>query len=626
MDAAAYESALKLGKRFFADSGADQSGGVLPALEHSLTEAMIEDRLDIGTREVPLSRVAGTYAAGRSGAFAGNFMPLLGIRSEFAKKWMSLYRSHLDEGIRDPIMAYEYLGRYYVVEGNKRVSVLKFTGAYSVSAHLTRIISKRDPSNLENTIYYEFLDFDRRFWFPALWFSAAGRFTRLIGAARAHLLSHPALETDAGFAWLYEYYRDFSLRYREAGFGLLPITTGDAFLEYVLVFGFPAASSQRVSLGDVRACLPHFHMADPSRESGARSMISVSGQILTRPGAGGRISGGSARVAFLLSGAPSGTNWTRSHELAVKSLCRTFGNSLFALSKYNITEENTYTEVCGLLDERPDLVFAAHHSLYSGTLRAALEYPGIPFLCCSRLPANGCLNTYSINYYETSFVCGLIAGALTGTGRTGFALSETNTQILNCDVNAFAAGLKLIRPDASVRLHRYVRKQGEEYHTAWNEFAEYGVDIALLPFFGVDRRRYGEPIAMLCSLDRAGRIERFLAAPCVSWEVFYSGLIRALLEGSLGDSPRASRDWRATHYRWGLGSGLLGVLTIDAELSYYTTKLTNTFVRAISNGTSSVFEGPLYDNAGRLRIVRGERPDCGEIMAMDWFADGVIDN
>ena len=48
--------------------------------------------------------------------------------------------SHLDEGIRDPITCYEYMGRFYVQEGNKRVSVLKYFDASSITGNVTRVV------------------------------------------------------------------------------------------------------------------------------------------------------------------------------------------------------------------------------------------------------------------------------------------------------------------------------------------------------------------------------------------------------------------------------------------------------------------------------------------------------
>lgn len=70
-------------------------------------------------------------------------MPLIAGESEFGSKWMYLYKAHMEEGIRDPIKVYEYLNWFYVVEGNKRVSVLKYCDAYSISAVVTRLIPKK---------------------------------------------------------------------------------------------------------------------------------------------------------------------------------------------------------------------------------------------------------------------------------------------------------------------------------------------------------------------------------------------------------------------------------------------------------------------------------------------------
>ena len=43
-----------------------------------------------------------------------------------------------------PIVAYEFMNQYYVQEGNKRVSVLKYVGAFSITASVTRLIPKEN--------------------------------------------------------------------------------------------------------------------------------------------------------------------------------------------------------------------------------------------------------------------------------------------------------------------------------------------------------------------------------------------------------------------------------------------------------------------------------------------------
>ncbi len=61
------------------------------------------------------------------------------------------------EGIRDPIRCYEYMGRFYVQEGNKRVSVLKSYGAPAIDAFVTRVIPAYSQDQAVQ-VYYEFLN------------------------------------------------------------------------------------------------------------------------------------------------------------------------------------------------------------------------------------------------------------------------------------------------------------------------------------------------------------------------------------------------------------------------------------------------------------------------------------
>lgn len=107
---------------------------------------------------MPLAQVVGTKTAGRTAAFSFNFMPLLGAETEFAAKWINLCMAHVEEGIRDPIRCYEYLGRFYVQEGNKRVSVLKHFGAANVTASVIRVVPQY-ADNPDIRRYFDFMAF-----------------------------------------------------------------------------------------------------------------------------------------------------------------------------------------------------------------------------------------------------------------------------------------------------------------------------------------------------------------------------------------------------------------------------------------------------------------------------------
>ena len=129
-----YQQALKAGRKSHRQDVQRGRYPFLQILDEILADHMIAGETDLGTMEIPMDKIVGTKTRGRTNAFASNFMPLLPENSEFGTKWRALCNAHLsDEGIRDPIVCYEYLGRFYVQEGNKRVSVLKFFGAPTIT-------------------------------------------------------------------------------------------------------------------------------------------------------------------------------------------------------------------------------------------------------------------------------------------------------------------------------------------------------------------------------------------------------------------------------------------------------------------------------------------------------------
>jgi len=178
-----YSSALKLGKKAYNACMYRGKSPYLPVLENFLDEDTIEREDNLGEDQIPLSLVVGTYTNGRTNAFADNFMPLLDWGTEFAAKWASLSDSQINEGIRDPIKVYEYMNKFYVVEGNKRVSVLKYFGAVTVNAKITRKVPKYDPNNINIKIYYEFMDFYKATKINDIYFSKEGSFLSLMALA-----------------------------------------------------------------------------------------------------------------------------------------------------------------------------------------------------------------------------------------------------------------------------------------------------------------------------------------------------------------------------------------------------------------------------------------------------------
>ena len=210
--------------------------GHIASLDSILKRIDIVAEIPLGIKSIPLKKIIGTYFYTRSRDFAMNFLPLASEDSEFCTKWQALYVHHIKEGINDPVKIYEYMNEFYVMEGNKRVSVLKYVDAYAIEGEITRLVPKKDEKNLNNTIYYEFLDFNNSTGINAIWFSKQGSFTLLSNYLDEY---NPKLTL---FSNKYEHflknvYNPFRDTFYELGGDKLDITTGDAYLEYIKIYG-----------------------------------------------------------------------------------------------------------------------------------------------------------------------------------------------------------------------------------------------------------------------------------------------------------------------------------------------------------------------------------------------------
>ena len=230
-----YEKARKLGEKSYRHEIVRGRYPYLPALEEMLRG---RDRLKeekIGLCEIPISLICGTITKGRQEAFAKNYMPLLSADSEFAMKWINLIAHQKNEGIRDPVKASEFMGRFYIAEGNKRVSVLKYLEQPDILADVTRILPPEDSESKEVRVYYEFVKFFKCTSMYGIYFSSEGYYDKLAG------LFGMTINTrwpDDKITDLKSCFYNFARMYAEhcGGRENSSLSFGDAFMIYLSMF------------------------------------------------------------------------------------------------------------------------------------------------------------------------------------------------------------------------------------------------------------------------------------------------------------------------------------------------------------------------------------------------------
>ncbi len=616
-----YLTARKLGLKEYSRNISKGQTGYLPFLEGILKNIEIVYEIDLGIVDLPLKKIVGTYTYGRSRSFAANFMPLLKLRTEFATKWVNLCAAHIDEGIRDAIKVYEYLNWFYAVEGNKRVSVLKYYDAYSFSGHVTRLVPKRDESDDNISIYYEFLDFYKKTGINVIWFSKRNSFKQLLGYLDNFIPDFKLADRDKHKYFANSIYLPFRNVYLELGGQKLPITTGDAFLEYVKIYGMPSEIDEQALKAKLGGFLIELEQMCSNRTMDIQTMPLDAGDNLMSTLTTFVMPKRSPKVAFVYAKDTKSSSWTYSQEMGRMHVSKVFGDMISTSFVDNVPETpEAYDTMKRLAQEGNDVVFATSPAFINATLKAALEFPDTKFLTCSETHSYKHVNTYFGRIYEPRFLAGIASGAVTRTNVLGYVGTRPVPEVIN-GINSFALGARMVNPQARVKV---------EWINGWDNAGEASKASEVLISQGADviahhstlsdsgvSREFGVYSVHKDPVEEAV-VNEYIAAPVWNWGIFYEKMLRSLINRKpFGPGQRVVNFW------WGMDSGIVDFFYSRRLVPVETQKLLDFLKNMIINGTFNPFTGPIYDQGKQLRVKKDEFATRDQIIGMDWFVDAV---
>ena len=604
-----YLRAQKLGKREYQSRLMRGLQPTLEVLDDILPPKGSYSEVPLGLVQIPSDQIVGTKTEGRSNAFASNFMPILKQNTEFARKWDALSTSHLEEGIREPIKAYEYLNKFYVQEGNKRVSVSKYFDVDAIPGVVTRIVPKR-TNEKENVIYYEYMDFYSVSKVNYLYMSKVGNFPKL----QAVMGKEPGEEwTDADKQNFSSIFYRFQLEYKAKGGEKLSITQGDAFLAFVTVYGYQELLEKTTSeLNDLIAksweeflLLEKEDVIDlkmnPTNEK--KPLLS---RILP-------VSAPRLKVAFIYAKTPASSAWIYAHELGRLYLEQAFPEEISTFYYDNATQENIDDLIETAINCGSNIIFTTSPSFAQASVKAATENPEVRILNCSLNTSHRYIRTYYARMHEAKFLMGALAGALTTNDKLAYVADYPIYGSI-ANINAFALGAKMINPRVKVYL---------EWSSMKNvDIAERLKEIGAGCISGKDMVIPEESTREFGLYTIEGDHTRRLAMPLWHWGKFYEQLIRTIMDGTWKYDDSGS-DKKAINYWWGMSAGVIDVICSN-NTPIGTKRLIDLLKKNIVSQQFSPFSGILYSQDGIVQADPKRTLTPEEIITMDWLAENII--
>ena len=583
-----------------------------PAVLDDILGDTVNSVQDIGLMEIPSERIVGTRSAGRITTFSPSFLPLAKPGTEFAMKWTNLCMAHLGEvGIRDPITCYEYLGNFYVEEGNKRVSVLRYFDAPRVAASVRRVMPQRSEEPRIQA-YYEFLEFYKSSRLYTVQFRRPGDYAKLLAHLGKDLGEEWTDDERRTFSAYFHYFQDACEALNVSGKDILP---EEALLLWLKIHEYKDIG--RFSTAELRKSLAAL-WPDVVTSAQQAEVVEAGPVAESKSGLLSWIMSPApdrVHVAFVHQLDPLTSAWVLGHEDGRIHLEETFGERVVCRSYYDANDDETAAQLLEqAIEEGAQVIFTTAPKMNRVTLKFAVKYPKLHFFNCSVDLPYSSVRAYYGRIFEAKFITGAIAGAMAQDDRIGYVGSNPIVGV-PASINAFALGALMTNPRAQIEL-RWSCCEG----TPQADFFRDGIRVISNRDVPTQNKMYME----FCNygtyqMDDAGGLMP-LASPVWVWGKFYEIVVESALAGTLKDDKA---NLRAVNYWLGMDSGVIDISLSD-KLPNGVRILAELLRKEMRERTLDPFRRRLVAQDGSVKNDGSRRLTPDELLRMDWLCHNVI--
>ncbi len=385
------------------------------------------------------------------------------------------------------------------------------------------------------------------------------------------------------------------------------------------------------------------------------------------PGAAGGPVVGKLKAAWIYVGPIADIGWTHAHDQG-----RLYVDQKFDWLVTHYVESVKPQDCPAIIDQLVEagytLIFTTSYDFKEATLEAAEKYPNIIFFHCSGEERRRNVGTYFAEFYQLYYLNGLMAGALTRTGKAAYVAAKPIPEVIR-HINAFAIGF------AEVAMQRYERGElpnppvvyvdwlFEWYNPpkakqmAETFITQYGCDVIAFTEDSTAvveacedyyvKYTHGEwpwPVYTFAHyspmLDHGPDV--VVSGQLVHWEVIYEDIVMKVALGVYTPENLENVD-----YWWMLREGAvelgcdygvpinpefeddLRAVTVTDKLTGQSMSVYDLVMLRLAQMSEEVptfdpFTGPLYDQNGNLRVPEGVRLGHDDLWTMMWFVEWVV--
>lgn len=350
------------------------------------------------------------------------------------------------------------------------------------------------------------------------------------------------------------------------------------------------------------------------------------------------------KAGFIYVGPIGDYGWTHAHDQG-RRLAEKAVPGLETLYVESVPESQAEPFIDKMIQQGANVVFTTSFGFMDGTLAAAKKHPNVIFGHASGFKRAPNMATYMADFYQVYYLNGLIAGALTKSGKIGYVGAFPIPEVKR-HISAFALGVRVVNPKATVHV-RWINEwfKPAAAKEATEALIAEGVDVLA---FTEDSPTVVQVAAKkgLASFGHYSPMHKFAPQHVASGQLVHWDKIYVDFLGKVASGKYTAQNLQNVDYWWLLAERAVELggqegMPINAA---YKAKLQAVRVATADLGRLSVhdlvmkrlaqmadpklmfdpFTGAIKDRKGTVRVQAGKRMSVGELTSMEWAAPGIV--
>jgi basic membrane protein A len=325
------------------------------------------------------------------------------------------------------------------------------------------------------------------------------------------------------------------------------------------------------------------------------------------------------KAAWIYVGPHNDGGWSQAHDDGRLYVQKKMGKNVVTTYKESVPEGPQVSQVIdSLVRDGNKIIFATSFGYQDAMEAAAKKYPDVYFEHATGFKKGTNFANYFGAAEDAIYLSGMAAGAATKNGKVGYIVPFPIPEIIR-HLNGFALGVRAVRPDATIRIvwtkswfdPAKERKAAESLVAAGVDVIGQNVDS---PSAGQYAQTKGIPWVGHGSNAIKYAPTSWLTAGMYDWGLYYLKRVQQAAAGT----------WKTGSYWGSMKDGFAVLAPFGPKVTAKTRTMINKRKSEIISGKFYEFQGPLYDQAGKLRVPKGKRMTLPEILSVNWLVKGVI--